>query len=147
MRGNDCSLWKTIRPLLRSGRFSLVHAHGLTAAAHAALAGLGRETPLLVTLHEPLRDAQFAGLAGSLKRTHGPFLCNLERVEFSRRFRESFVDPAFRSEDAAIGRLETIAWDAYCDGRKSPLTRKAGAGYADPDYDLSVDYFVIGTGR
>ncbi len=34
---------------------------------------------------------------------------NLERVEFSQRFRDSFVDPAFRSEDVAIGRLETIA--------------------------------------
>ena len=65
---------------------------------------------------------------------------NLERVEFSERFRTSFVDPAFRSEDVAIGRLETIAWEAYCDGRKSPLTRKAGPGYADPDYDLSIEW-------
>src|SRR5450432_4565649 len=65
---------------------------------------------------------------------------NLERVEFSERFRTSFVDPAFRSEDVAIGRLETIAWEAYCDGRKSPLTRKAGPGYADPEYDLSVEW-------
>ncbi len=65
---------------------------------------------------------------------------NLERVEFSERFRTSFVDPAFRSEDVAIGRLETIAWEAYCDGRKSPLTRKAGPGCADPDYDLSIEW-------
>jgi glycosyltransferase involved in cell wall biosynthesis len=68
VRGRDCSLWKTIRPLLRSGRFNLVHSHGLTAAAHATLAGLGQHTPLLATLHEPLRDAQFAGLLGSFKR-------------------------------------------------------------------------------
>ena len=65
---------------------------------------------------------------------------NLQRVEFSARFRNSFVDPAFRSEDVAIGRLEVIAWDAYCEGRKAPLTRKAGPGYADPDYDLSVEW-------
>jgi len=64
----------------------------------------------------------------------------LERAEFTVRFRESFVDPAYRAEDDAIGRLEAIAWDAYCDGRKAPITKKAGRGYADPDYDLSVEW-------
>ena len=57
-----------------------------------------------------------------------------------RRFRNAFVDPAFRSEDAAIDKLEAIAWDAYADGRKAPITRKAGPGFADPDYDLSVEW-------
>ena len=32
------------------------------------------------------------------------------------------------------------AWEAYDDYRKAPHTRKAGEGYADPDYDLSVDW-------
>jgi hypothetical protein len=64
----------------------------------------------------------------------------LDRIEFGRRFRNAFVDPAFRSEDDAIARLEAIAWDPYTDGRKAPCTRKAGTGYADPDYDLSVDW-------
>jgi len=64
----------------------------------------------------------------------------LERSEFAIRFRKSFVDPAFRAEDEAIGRLEAIAWDAYHEGRKAPITRKAGPGYADPDYDLSVEW-------
>jgi multimeric flavodoxin WrbA len=64
----------------------------------------------------------------------------LSRDEFGRRFRESFVDPAFRAEDAGIARLEAIAWQAFDEGRKAPLTRKAGPGYADPEYDLSVDW-------
>ena len=64
----------------------------------------------------------------------------LERGEFALRFRKSFVDPAYRAEDEAIGRLEAIAWDAYDEGRKAPITRKAGAGYADPEYDLSVEW-------
>jgi len=64
----------------------------------------------------------------------------LERAEFSVRFRKSFVDPAYRAEDQAIGRLEAIAWEAYRDGRKAPITKKAGPGYADPDYDLSVEW-------
>ncbi len=67
---------------------------------------------------------------------------NLERLEFSRRFRNAFVDPAFRSEDVAIGKLEAIGWDAYLDGRKAPITRKAGPGYADPKYELSVEWIA-----
>jgi multimeric flavodoxin WrbA len=66
----------------------------------------------------------------------------LDRTEFSARFRATFVDPAFRAEDESIGRLEEIAWLAYTDGRKAPFTQKAGPGYADPDYDLSVDWIA-----
>jgi multimeric flavodoxin WrbA len=65
---------------------------------------------------------------------------NLSRAEFGVRFRSTFTDPAFRAEDDAIARLEAIAWDAYQDGRKSPLTRKAGPGYADADFDLAVEW-------
>ena len=64
----------------------------------------------------------------------------LEREEFGRRFRRNFVDPAFRAEDEALGRVEQIAWVAYAEGRKAPITRKAGPGYADPGYELSVDW-------
>ncbi len=64
----------------------------------------------------------------------------LDRTEFSVRFRATFIDPAFRSEDESIARLEEIAWQAYTDGRKAPFTQKAGPGYADPDYELSVEW-------
>jgi len=67
---------------------------------------------------------------------------HLGRGEFGLRFRANFVDPAFRAEDGAIARIEQIAWAAYDDGRKAPITRKAGPGYADPDYDLSVDWIA-----
>jgi NADPH-dependent FMN reductase len=66
----------------------------------------------------------------------------LERAEFGRRFRNSFVDPAFRAEEEAIGRLEAIAWTAYAEARKAPLKRKAGPGYADTEYELSVDWLA-----
>ncbi len=64
----------------------------------------------------------------------------LKRAQFSERFRAFFVDPAFRTEDRSIERLEAIAWDAYQEGRKAPLTQKAGPGYADPDYELSSEW-------
>jgi multimeric flavodoxin WrbA len=64
----------------------------------------------------------------------------ISRVEFRRRFRERFGDPAFAAEGPAIDRLEGIAWDSFEKGRKAPLTHKAGAGFADPDYDLSDEW-------
>jgi len=66
----------------------------------------------------------------------------LDRATFGRRFRESFQDPAFNEAKDAIARLESIAWEAYDAGRKAPRTRKAGPGFADPDYDLSVDWLA-----
>jgi multimeric flavodoxin WrbA len=66
----------------------------------------------------------------------------LSREEFGVRFRAAFFDPAFRAEDEAIARLEEIAWQAYADGRKAPLTRPAGPGYADSSYKLSTDWLA-----
>lgn len=66
----------------------------------------------------------------------------LARAEFGARFRSSFIDPAFRTEEQSIARLEEIAWQAYIDGRKAPFTQKAGPGYADPDYDLSTEWIA-----
>jgi multimeric flavodoxin WrbA len=62
------------------------------------------------------------------------------REEFRERFLQGFIDPAFDAESEAISRLEQIAWDAFTEGRKAPRTRKAGPGFADPDYDLSLDW-------
>ena len=66
----------------------------------------------------------------------------LDRTEFSVRFRASFMDPAFHNETESIARLEEIAWQAYRDGRKAPVTQQAGAGFADPDYELSVEWLA-----
>ena len=66
----------------------------------------------------------------------------LTRVEFGLRYRASFTDPAFAPEEIAIARLEEIAWQAYDEGRKAPFTQKAGAGYADPDYELSTEWIA-----
>jgi len=66
----------------------------------------------------------------------------LERDEFRRRFMQSYADPAFQAESASLARIEVIAWEAYREGRKAPVTRKAGPGYADPDYELSVDWLA-----
>jgi multimeric flavodoxin WrbA len=67
---------------------------------------------------------------------------SLDREEFGKRFRASFFDPAFAPEQTAIARLEEIAWVAYHEGRKAPVTRVAGPGYADPTYELSEDWLA-----
>ena len=64
----------------------------------------------------------------------------ITRDEFRRRFEGNFFDPAFAKERDAIKRLEAIAWDGYKEARKAPITKKAGRGFADPDYDLSVEW-------
>ena len=75
-----------------------------------------------------------------IRKGQGPG--KLSREEFGRRFRERFSDPAYEIERASISRLEAIAWEAYCDGRKAPSTTPAGPGYADPDYAISTDWLA-----
>ncbi|WP_152385195.1 flavodoxin family protein [Achromobacter mucicolens] len=70
----------------------------------------------------------------------GQYADKLPRDTFRLRFMRRFYDPAFKVEAQALDRLEAIAWDAYENGRKAPVTAKAGQGYADPDYDLSVEW-------
>jgi multimeric flavodoxin WrbA len=64
----------------------------------------------------------------------------LVRGEFDRRFRSRFVDPAFEPLKKEITALSAAAWDGYINSRKSPRTQKAGPGFADPDYDLAIDW-------
>ncbi|MBV7483804.1 flavodoxin family protein [Bordetella sp. BOR01] len=78
--------------------------------------------------------------APKLELRTGQYPGPLTREAFRLRFMRRFYDPAFQAEHAALQRLEAIAWDAYQDGRKAPITVKAGPGYADADYDLSVEW-------
>ncbi|MGZ8260344.1 MAG: NADPH-dependent FMN reductase, partial [Caldimonas sp.] len=64
----------------------------------------------------------------------------LDRDAFGERFRQLFVDPNYAPERDALGRIEEIAWRNYSEGRKAPHVRKAGPGYADPEYELSVEW-------
>jgi multimeric flavodoxin WrbA len=64
----------------------------------------------------------------------------IARPEFHQRFISAYFDPAYRAEDESLARLEEIAWQAYQQGRKAPVTKPAGPGFADPTYELSVDW-------
>lgn len=64
----------------------------------------------------------------------------LTREEFERRLRERFYDPAFDAVQDELDRVVAIAWDSYDKYRRSPRTRKAGPGFADPDFELPVEW-------
>jgi multimeric flavodoxin WrbA len=64
----------------------------------------------------------------------------LTREQFAQRLRERFQDPAFDAAAPAIDRLVDIAWTCYDAYRKSPRTRRAGPGFADPEHELPVEW-------
>jgi multimeric flavodoxin WrbA len=64
----------------------------------------------------------------------------LARDEFEKRYRSRYCDPVFQPLQRELDAIVAAAWDAYSNSRKAPLTRKAGPGYADPDYDIAIDW-------
>ncbi len=66
----------------------------------------------------------------------------LSRAEFERRFRERFADPAFGRVADQVAALAAVAWEAYDEYRKSPHRRAAGRGFADPEFELPVEWLA-----
>lgn len=66
----------------------------------------------------------------------------LDEAEFKRRFRSQFTDQSFDSLGTELEAIAQAAWEGYDASRKSPRTQKAGPGYADPNYDLAVDWIA-----
>jgi len=85
-------------------------------------------------------SADEASMSDDVRKGQGS--THIDKAEFARRFRHRFYDPAFDAAAPEIGRLIDLAWEAYDGYRKAPRTRKAGPGYADPDYELSLDWLA-----
>src|SRR5947209_15179667 len=66
----------------------------------------------------------------------------LPREEFEKRYRSRFVDPAFKPLQRELDAIVNAAWDGYSNSRKAPVTRKAGPGFADSEYEISVDWLA-----
>jgi hypothetical protein len=66
----------------------------------------------------------------------------LDREEFETRYRSRFADAVFEPLQCDLDAIVAAAWDAYSHSRKAPVTRKAGPGYADPEYEISVDWLA-----
>jgi multimeric flavodoxin WrbA len=77
--------------------------------------------------------------AKPLVRHHSKYV-PLTREQFRARFLERFADPAFDDVQAELEKICERAWDGYIHYRKAPRTRPAGTGFADPSYEISVDW-------
>lgn len=64
----------------------------------------------------------------------------LDKNEFKKRFLKQFYDPAFEPLQKELDKIAEVAWDGYDSYRKAPRTAKAGSGFADPNFDLSVEW-------
>jgi multimeric flavodoxin WrbA len=66
----------------------------------------------------------------------------LSRAEFERRYRAQFFDPSFAPVESELRRVLDQAWDGYIRYRKSPRTRKAGRAFAEPGFELPVEWLA-----
>ena len=57
----------TVRRLLKQGRFSLIHSHGIQAAVPTIFANIGVNLPHVMTSHDVFYHVDLPGIAGRLK--------------------------------------------------------------------------------
>lgn len=67
---------------------------------------------------------------------------HLDRAEWERRFREQFFDPAFDAVESEIAKIAEIAWRSYDGYNKNPRKRRAGEEFANPDFELPVEWLA-----
>src|SRR6185436_13953451 len=66
----------------------------------------------------------------------------LSRKEFVLRFHRRHADPTFETVAEPLEAVADVAWKNYIEYHKSPRTRKAGKAFADPSYELSLDWLA-----
>ncbi len=66
----------------------------------------------------------------------------LPREEFEKRYRSRSAEPVLNPLQRELDAIIAGAWDGCSNSRKAPVTRKAGPGFADPDYDHSLDWLA-----
>jgi multimeric flavodoxin WrbA len=65
---------------------------------------------------------------------------HLDRAEWERRFRMQFFDPAFGDVEKEIAKIAEVAWKSYDEYNKNPRKQRAGDEFADPDFELPVEW-------
>jgi multimeric flavodoxin WrbA len=64
----------------------------------------------------------------------------LSKEQFRERFYARFYDPAFEAVRPELEKVLEKAWEGYSAYRKSPRRRPAGEGYADPSFELPLEW-------
>jgi hypothetical protein len=66
----------------------------------------------------------------------------LDKAEFKKRFLARFYDPGYEPLKRELDKILDAAWITYDEYHKSPRTKKAGPGFADPKFDLPVEWLA-----
>src|SRR6185503_11912781 len=64
----------------------------------------------------------------------------LDRAAFRTRFYERFNDPMYDDIAPELEKVFEVTWQNYTGYRKSPRKQKAGPGFAEPDYELPMEW-------
>ena len=64
----------------------------------------------------------------------------LDRQAFRERFYQRFNDPMYDDIAPELEKVFEVTWQNYEGYRKSPRVQKAGPGFADPDYELPMEW-------
>ena len=64
----------------------------------------------------------------------------LTKEQFRERFFQKFYDPAFEKVLPELDRVFEVAWDGYNVYRKSPRTKPAGKGFAEPSFKVAEEW-------
>src|SRR3569832_1300959 len=66
----------------------------------------------------------------------------LSREEFEKRYRRRIAVFVFALLVLVFVAVFVVAWDAYSHSRKVSVMCRAGEGFADPDYEIAVDWLA-----
>jgi multimeric flavodoxin WrbA len=72
-------------------------------------------------------------------RRQDPYVA-LTKEQFRERFFLRFYDPIFDEVAAELEKVFDKAWDGYIEYRKSPRRAPAGPGFAQPSYELPLEW-------
>jgi multimeric flavodoxin WrbA len=72
-------------------------------------------------------------------RRQEPYVA-LTKEQFRERFFLRFYDPIFDEVAAELEKVFDKAWDGYIEYRKSPRRAPAGPGFAQPSYELPLEW-------
>ena len=64
----------------------------------------------------------------------------LTKEQYRERFYARFYDPAFDGVKAELEKVFEKAWDGYIVYRKSPRKKPADKGFADPKFELPIEW-------
>ncbi|MHB1556385.1 MAG: glycosyltransferase family 4 protein [Isosphaeraceae bacterium] len=94
LSGGRCLLGRSVRRELRTGRYSILHSHGFTAATQSVLANLGIGVPHVFTAHYVIQPERFPGWRGRwMLRAIGLLVERIDRfIAISEDARRNYLE-------------------------------------------------------